>query len=73
MQQVKIFKAIESDVPQLERQINAFLRDNPDAKVVQMTGNIAPQTEGGQKAATSSLGKGIPPSDVLVILLYETT
>jgi len=70
VQQVKIFKGIESDVSGLESEINAWLR-NSGARVIQITGNIAPQTE--MENASGGIGKSrFPPSDVVVILLYET-
>ena len=70
MQQIKIFKGIESDVSGLEQQINAWLRQS-GARVVSITGNIAPQTD--MENASGGMGSSrFPPSDVVVILLYET-
>ncbi len=69
MQQIKIFKSIESDVSDLERDINAWLKDS-GARVVNVFGNIAPQTIGDPEKARGS--RGFSPSDVLIVLLYET-
>jgi len=70
VQQIKIFKGIESDVSGLEKKINAWLRES-GARVVSITGNIAPQTE--MENAGGGLGRSrFPPSDVVVIVLYET-
>ena len=70
MQQVKIFKNLESNVAELEKEVNAWIRQS-GAQVVSITGNIAPQSE----ASTSggSLGSGFAPSDVVLIILYETS
>lgn len=70
MQQVKLFKGVENEIGSLEKDINDWLSRSA-AKVVSLTGNIAPQSvkpDGG-----GGLGKGsFSPSDVLVIVLYET-
>ena len=74
MQQVKIFVGLEGETNALSDEINKWIRES-GAKVLQVTGNIAPQSMGG-----SGLGGGLPgtslasgrvPSDVLVIVLYE--
>jgi hypothetical protein len=70
MQQVKLFKSVEADVRELEREINAWLRElhEQGGRVVQLTGNIAPQTiAAGKSSGTSSY----IPSDLFVIALYE--
>ena len=69
MQQVKVFKSVESDVRGLEDEINRWIRQS-GAHVVSITGNIAPQTAGaGGPGLTQG---GYPPSDVVVIVLYES-
>ena len=70
MQQIKIFKGIESELGDLEGRVNAWLKQS-GARVVQTFGNIAPQsnTSGGGGAAT--LGKSYTPSDVLIVVVYE--
>ena len=70
MQQVKIFKGVESDLTALEQEVNGWLRQS-GARVVSVTGNIAPQT-----VTPESKGGGVgrsyyPPSDVILIFLYE--
>lgn len=70
MQQVKLFKGVENEVGSLEKEINDWL-SRSGAKVVSLTGNIAPQST--KPDAGGGLGKGsFSPSDVLVIMLYET-
>ncbi len=68
MRQVKLFKGIESDVTSMEQEINAWIRES-GARVVSISGNIAPQSI--KQGASLSQG-GFPPSDVLVMVLYET-
>jgi len=69
MHQVKIFKGVETEVAQLEQQINDWIRHS-GARVVSITGNIAPQTgELPEEARPTKAAYG--PSDVLVIVLWE--
>ncbi len=63
MRQVKVFKSIETELWNMEKEINAWARET-GAKMVQITGNIAPQT-------VSATAHGFATSDVLVIVLYE--
>ena len=68
MQQVKIFKSIESEIAAMEEEINGWLSES-GARVVQMSGNIAPQTQ-----VDNSLGGGgssFSSSDVIVMIVYE--
>ncbi|MFH5803295.1 hypothetical protein [Alienimonas sp. DA493] len=70
MQQIKFFKATEADLSALEAEMNDWLRDS-GAKVVQVFGNIAPQTvvpEDGSHGLTKS---AFAPSDVLMAVVYE--
>jgi hypothetical protein len=70
MQQVKLFKGLESDVAALEGEVNAWIRQS-GARVISATGNIAPQSQ--KAAASGGLGKSpFSPSDVILIVLYET-
>ena len=69
MQQIKIFKSIESDVSDLERDINAWLKES-GARVVNVFGNIAPQTIADPEKAKGN--RAFNPSDILIVLLYET-
>jgi hypothetical protein len=70
MQQIKIFKTIEPEMEAIEKQINAWIRDNK-IRVTNIFGNIAPQSGAADpKAVTTS--RGFAPSDVLIIVVYET-
>ncbi len=70
MHQIKMFKGLENEVAEMERKINDWLRES-GARVLSVTGNIASQSLKAETAASLGQG-GFPPSDVLVILTYET-
>ncbi|MDE0735086.1 MAG: hypothetical protein OSB47_04640 [Pirellulaceae bacterium] len=65
MQQVKIFKSIENEIPTLEEEINQWLSESGD-KVISITGNIAAQSTNG-----GSIGGSFSGSDVIMFVLYE--
>jgi hypothetical protein len=70
MQQIKIFKGVENDVETLADEVNAWIAET-NARVVQISGNIAPQTHDPEHK-THHLGRvGYAASDVLIIVLYE--
>ena len=70
MQQVKLFKSVENEVETLEKEINEWL-SRSGARVISLTGNIAPQSM--KPGGGGGLGKGsFDPSDLFVIVLYET-
>jgi hypothetical protein len=71
VQQVKIFKTIEGEVESLEKQINSWIRESK-VRVLSIVGNIAPQSRAAEPKAAMPQ-HGFAPSDVLVIVLYETT
>ncbi len=70
MQQVKFFKSIETELHDLEERINAWLAET-GSRVIQIFGNIAPQsippTAKGAGLSTTEFA----PSDVLVVVLYD--
>ena len=66
MQQIKIFKFVDSELAESERQINRWMRKS-GAKILAVNGNLAPQP---------SAGSGVPMntfagSDIMVIIHYE--
>ena len=70
MQKVKIFKSLENDVVRLEREINEWIAAS-GAKIISLTGNIAPQSE-RTGASTGGMGDSrYPPSDIVLVVLYE--
>jgi len=66
IQQVKIFKSVDTEITELERQINRWIRKN-GVNVISMTGNLAgaPAAAGG--APMSSFAAG----DIMIVLMYE--
>ncbi|MHC4947560.1 MAG: hypothetical protein ACYTG1_04775 [Planctomycetota bacterium] len=68
-QQVKFFKGVESEATKLETEVNEWLVSS-GAHVIQISGNIAPQTVASGKAAPA--GRSYTPSDLFVAILYET-
>ena len=66
MQRIKLFKGLESDISGLEAEINGWIEET-GAKVVNMFGNIAPQTPG----AGSSSARQFTPSDVMLAVVYD--
>ncbi len=46
MQQVKIFKSVDTEIPEMERQINRWMRKS-GARVLSITGNLASQLNRG--------------------------
>jgi hypothetical protein len=70
MQQVKIFKALEGEIAQLEKQVNGWLGES-GARVLQITGNIAPQGRSTDPKAGSISASPYAASDILLIVLYE--
>ncbi len=64
MQQVKIFKSIESERIELEKEINRWIRKS-GARVLSVTGNITSQGGGGGPMSSFS------GSDIIIILLVE--
>ncbi len=63
MRLVKIFKTIESELWTVEKEINTWIEES-GVNVIQISGNIAPQTGTG-------VGQGFSASDILLIVLYE--
>lgn len=64
MQQVKIFKSIDTELGDMESQINSWISESK-ANIVSIHGNISPQAgkHGGQGSFSAA--------DVFVIVLYE--
>ena len=71
MTQIKIFKALEFDTDAMERQVNNWLATTK-VKVLQITGNIAPQSDSPLKGQVVGNQGGTAPSDMVLFVLYET-
>ena len=70
MHKVKIFKSVESELNSLESQINAWLGES-GARVVQIFGNIAPQSIPPTAKHSGLSTTEFAPSDVMIVVLYE--
>ena len=64
MQQIKIFKSIESERPEMEKEINRWIRKS-GVRVLSVTGNIT--SHGGAGGPMSSFSG----SDILIVLLVD--
>lgn len=69
MLQVKLFKGIESEIGDLEREVNRWLAES-GARVVNMFGNMAPQSESTSKSPGLTKS-AFAASDILLVVLYE--
>jgi hypothetical protein len=65
MQQVKIFKAVDTEIPDMEHQINRWMRKS-GAKIISITGNLA-----SQPAASGGPMNSFAAGDILIVVLYE--
>ena len=70
MHQVKLFRGLENDLPGLEKQINDWLAETK-VRVVQITGNLAPQQDETKQDETGVVHSLYSPANVLLALLYE--
>ncbi len=70
MQQVKIFKSVETNLDDLEQEINDWIRQS-GAKVLSIHGNIAPQSGVSDTKQLSLQQTTGTSSDVLILVLYE--
>lgn len=70
MQQIKFFKGVEAELSAFETEVNEWLASLQQAggRVIEVEGNIAPQTVSTEKK--SGMG-GFSPSDLFVVILYE--
>ncbi len=64
MQQVKIFKSVDTELGDMESQINEWISKS-NVKVLSIQGNISPQ------AGKHGIQGSFSAADVLVIVLYE--
>ena len=65
MQQVKIFKAVDTELDDMEKRINRFIRKN-GIRVLSISGNHSSASESSSGPMNTFAG-----GDVTVILLYE--
>ncbi len=65
MQQLKLFRGVDNEMAELERQINRWMRKS-GARILNVTGNLASNSQGSAGPMNSFVG-----GDILVIVLYE--
>ena len=69
VQQIKLFKSVDTELADLERQVNRWIRKH-HVRVLSVNANLAgqpPQMNPGSGGGLSSFGSG----DVLVVVHYE--
>ena len=70
MQQVRIFKTVETELSELEKDVNAWIRET-GANIISVTGNIAPQSGTRDSTALGLGGSQYAASDIVLIILSE--
>jgi hypothetical protein len=75
MHQVRIFTGIEGETARLAKDINDWLKQS-NVKVVNVFGNIAPQSALEKPETTKLFGaesspRRFAPSDVMIVVVYE--
>jgi hypothetical protein len=65
VQQIKIFKSVDTEIPEMERQINRWMRKS-GARVLSISGNLTSQS-GNSGGPLNSFAAG----DVMIIVHYE--
>jgi hypothetical protein len=68
MQQIKLFKGVETEISALEKEVNEWIQKS-GARVIQISGNISPQSV----SPASSAKTRFVASDVMLIVLYEVS
>lgn len=66
MQQIKLFKFVDTEIAEMERQINRWMRKS-GARVLAVNGNLAPQPQASSGGPLNTFAG----SDILVIIHYE--
>lgn len=70
MHQIKIFKGLEDDASTIEHDVNEWLQKDK-VNVIQIFGNVAPQALAPEAVSNTLSRTAHPPSDVLLVILYE--
>jgi hypothetical protein len=69
--QIRLFKHVETEIRDMEKEINDWLKKT-NARVVQVCGNIAPQSAKDNSPSGSSGRKQFGASDLFVAVVYDT-
>ncbi len=75
MHQIRIFIGKEDEPGRLAKEVNDWLA-NDDVKVVNIFGNLSPQTliergESGRILGAASEGRRYAPSDIMLVVVFE--
>lgn len=70
MRQVKLFVDIESNIEALEERVNTWLKES-HANVINIFGNVAPQTVMRELKTTALSERRYASSDVFIAIEYE--
>ena len=63
---------MENELHSLEDEINRWI-EQTGASIVSVHGNMSPQSMSPEESSPGLSRTGFPPSDVLLVILYETT
>ena len=66
MQQIKLFKFVDTEMVEMERQINRWMRKS-GARIIAVHGNLSPQPQAGGGGPLNTFAG----SDILVIIHYD--
>lgn len=69
MHQIRLFKGVETEIREMEKEINSWLKESK-ARVVHLSANIAPQTNEPAPTGTTK-SRAYAPSDLFVSLVYD--
>lgn len=70
MNQIKIFKGLENDLSTLEQDVNSWLAES-DVRILNVFGNIAPQSMQPQAHGGGLSTTDFVPSDVMLVVVYD--
>jgi hypothetical protein len=72
MHQIKIFTGLETQTGDLEKEVNGWLKEN-NVEVLQIFGNIAPQTVVPDAPRGDSGNRRFGPSDLFLVVVYRAS
>lgn len=72
MHQIRLFMGLESQLKELEDEVNAWLAASPDLKVISLHSHLAPQSAVAHPMQAQAISRTAnAPSDVLICVHYE--
>ena len=69
MHQIRLFKGVETEIRDMEKEINHWLKDSK-ARVVHLASNISPQSSDSPTLAGPK-SRQFAPSDLFVAIVYD--